>query len=88
MNATGAGGGPVFVAPNLNKSATPASLPGPVNLTALGQDVPSSGPANASGSGSGSAPAPTGGSGSDATSNVVSSFAVAVVAAVGAVFML
>jgi len=40
LNATGAGGGPVFVASNLNKSLTPETLPAPVNLTALNQTVP------------------------------------------------
>ncbi|THH26371.1 hypothetical protein EUX98_g7812 [Antrodiella citrinella] len=40
VNATGAGGGPVFVASNLNTSLTPQVQPAPVNLTASNQTVP------------------------------------------------
>ena len=53
VNASGAGGGPVFLAPGLNLSMQPATLPPPVNLTALNQEVPSAGEGNSSSSGSG-----------------------------------
>ncbi|KAF8532168.1 phosphoesterase family-domain-containing protein [Gautieria morchelliformis] len=43
LTAVGAGGGPVFVAPTLNTSLTTANAPAPVDLTALGETVPSSG---------------------------------------------
>jgi len=43
LNATGAGGGKVFVAPSLNTSLTPANAPAPVNLTAMNLTVPASG---------------------------------------------
>ncbi|KAI0063944.1 hypothetical protein BV25DRAFT_1990488 [Artomyces pyxidatus] len=59
VNAVGAGGGKVFVAPSLNVNFTAAAAPAPVNLTALGQTVPAAGPINGTSSGSGSAPAPT-----------------------------
>ena len=62
MSAVGAGGQGVFVADSLNTSFTPAVAPAPVNLTALNETVPASGPPNATTSG---APAPSGsGSGS------------------------
>lgn len=48
VSAIGAGGGKVFVAPNLNLSLTAAIAPPPTNLTGLGQSVPASGPLNAS----------------------------------------
>ena len=44
IHAQGAGGGPVFVAPTLNLSMTLANAPPPVNLAALGMNVPSAGP--------------------------------------------
>ena len=44
ISAVGAGGGPVFVAPGINTSLTTANAPAPVNLTALGETVPASGP--------------------------------------------
>jgi hypothetical protein len=44
LTAVGAGGGKVFVAPGLNTSLTRANAPAPVNLTALNQTVPASGP--------------------------------------------
>ena len=40
LNATGAGGGPVFQGPGLNTALTAASQPAPVNLTAQGLDTP------------------------------------------------
>lgn len=40
LNATGAGGGPVFQGPGLNTALSAASLPAPVNLTAQGLDTP------------------------------------------------
>ncbi|KAH9934149.1 phosphoesterase family-domain-containing protein [Fomitopsis serialis] len=40
LNATGAGGGPVFKGPGLDTSLSAASLPAPVNLTAKGLDTP------------------------------------------------
>jgi hypothetical protein len=43
-SAVGAGGGPVFIGPGLNTSFTTANAPAPVNLTALNQTVPASGP--------------------------------------------
>jgi hypothetical protein len=43
-SAVGAGGGPVFIGPGLNTSFTAANAPAPVNLTALNQTVPASGP--------------------------------------------
>lgn len=43
VNASGAGGGSVFLAPGLNLSIQPSTLPPPVNLTALNEDVPSAG---------------------------------------------
>lgn len=43
LKAVGAGGGPVFVAPGLNKSLTAANAPAPVNLSASNQMVPASG---------------------------------------------
>jgi hypothetical protein len=55
-SAVGAGGGPVFVASDLNTSFTAAVAPPPVNLTAQNQTVPWLGPrsgsnaANSSGS--------------------------------------
>ncbi len=59
MSAVGAGGGPVFVASNLDQSLTTANAPAPVNLTALNETVPSEVTTTASapgpsGSGSGS----------------------------------
>ena len=39
--AVGAGGGPVFLGQGVNTSLTPATAPPPVNLTALGEEVPS-----------------------------------------------
>ncbi|KAL4246948.1 hypothetical protein ABKN59_007698 [Abortiporus biennis] len=57
LNAVGAGGGPVFVSPTLNTSVTPDTLPPPVNLAALGQQVPSAGYANGTGP-NGSVPPP------------------------------
>ncbi|KAI0069467.1 hypothetical protein K474DRAFT_1670815 [Panus rudis PR-1116 ss-1] len=42
-NASGAGGGPVFIGPGMNTSITPDTLPPPVDLTALNQTVPWSG---------------------------------------------
>ena len=44
VSAVGAGGGPVFIAPGLNTSLTTANAPTPVNLTALNETVPASGP--------------------------------------------
>ena len=44
LSAVGAGGGPVFIAPGLNTSLTTANAPAPVNLTALNEMVPASGP--------------------------------------------
>jgi len=44
--AVGAGGGSVFMAPGINTNLTTANAPAPVNLTALGQLVPASGPFN------------------------------------------
>ena len=44
LTAVGAGGGPVFVAPGLNTNLTTADAPAPVNLTAMHQMVPASGP--------------------------------------------
>jgi hypothetical protein len=44
VSAVGAGGGPVFVASNLNKSLTSENAPAPVNLTAANKTVPASGP--------------------------------------------
>ena len=43
-SAVGAGGGSVFIGPGLNTSLTAANAPAPVNLTALNQTVPASGP--------------------------------------------
>ena len=43
LQAQGAGGGPVFVAPTLNLSMTLANAPPPVNLAASGMNVPSAG---------------------------------------------
>ena len=34
VNSTGAGGGPTFVAPNINMSLNASTAPAPVNLTA------------------------------------------------------
>ena len=76
-NATGAGGGPVFLGPGLNISVTPESLPKPVNLTEARQSVPASGYGNITGPG---VPAPTA-SGSTGNANG----GVEVRAAVGAV---
>ena len=44
ISAIGAGGGPVFIAHGLNTSLTAANAPPPVNLTAMHETVPSSGP--------------------------------------------
>ncbi|GJE96100.1 phosphoesterase family-domain-containing protein [Phanerochaete sordida] len=77
MNASGAGGQGVFVAPSLNTSFTAAVAPGPVNLTALGEVVPASGPPNGTVPG---APAPTtsgsGGSGGSGSSGALALAAV------------
>lgn len=40
LNATGAGGGPVFQGPGLNTALSATALPAPVNLTAEGLDTP------------------------------------------------
>lgn len=53
-SAVSAGGQGVFVASSLNTSLTASSAPAPVNLTALGQQVPAAGYPN----GSTSAPGP------------------------------
>lgn len=79
MSAVGAGGQGVFVADALNTSFTPAVAPAPVNLTALNETVPASGPPNASSSagapgasGSGSASGSSSGAmGGKAVSGVV-----------------
>jgi len=47
-SAVGAGGGPVFVASDLNTSFTAAVAPAPVNLTAQDESVPWAGPRNGS----------------------------------------
>jgi len=77
VNASGAGGGPVFIAPGLNTSITPGTLPPPVNLTAKGQSVPAAGLANATASGSAPGPSGTGGS-SGAERNFVGVLSLAV----------
>jgi len=46
VSAVAAGGGQVFVAPGNNLNLTAANAPSPVNLTALGLNVPASGPPN------------------------------------------
>jgi len=57
--ATGAGGGPVFIAPGTNLSMTAANAPAPVNLTALNETLPDSTPAS-TGTGTGMvSPTPT-----------------------------
>jgi len=48
VSAVGAGGGPVFVASDLNTSFTAAAAPPPVNLTAQNQTVPWLGPRSGS----------------------------------------
>jgi len=48
VSAVGAGGGTVFLAPNINLNLTAANAPPAVNLTGQGLDVPASGPLNAS----------------------------------------
>jgi len=63
-NAAGAGGGPVVVGAGINMSLTAANAPAPVNLTALGETLPDSTPANTSASGS--APTASGTSGAAA----------------------
>ncbi|KAH8093090.1 phosphoesterase family-domain-containing protein [Cristinia sonorae] len=85
MNATSAGGGPVFVAPTLNLSVTAQTLPPPVNLTALNQTVPASGyPNTTSTIPPGPSPSTTTGG---VARDVVGSVFIAVVAAGAAVFM-
>lgn len=70
VNASGAGGGPVFLGPGLNTSTQPFTLPPPVNLTALNQTVPAAGLGTSSPSGS--VPSPTsGGAGSSGSLRVV-----------------
>ncbi|GJJ13952.1 hypothetical protein Clacol_008209 [Clathrus columnatus] len=54
VSAVGAGGGKVFVAPNINLNLTAANAPAAVNLTGQGLNVPASGPLNSSAT----APAP------------------------------
>lgn len=63
-SAVSAGGQGVFVASSLNTSLTASSAPAPVNLTALGQQVPAAGYPN----GSTSAPGPASSSNSSTTS--------------------
>jgi len=61
LTAVGAGGGAVFVSPLINKSLTSLTAPAAVNLTALNESVPSSGPF-ANSTNSSSAPSPSGSS--------------------------
>ncbi|KAI0798227.1 phosphoesterase family-domain-containing protein [Abortiporus biennis] len=82
VNATGAGGGSVFVAPGLNASLTPDKLPAPVNLTSLGEQVPSAGYANATGASGSAPPAPTATGKSAAVNNAAGIVSVVVSAAI------
>ena len=52
-SAVGAGGGAVFTATGLNTNMTAANAPAPVNLTALNETVPSSGPPTGNGTSTG-----------------------------------
>ncbi|KAI0039224.1 hypothetical protein FA95DRAFT_1528662 [Auriscalpium vulgare] len=56
VSATGAGGGPVFIAQGLNVNLTAATAPAPVNLTAANETVPALGPIG----GTSAAPSPSG----------------------------
>ncbi|KAL4246952.1 hypothetical protein ABKN59_007690 [Abortiporus biennis] len=88
VNATGAGGGSVFIAPGLNISMTADKLPGPVNLTALGEQVPASGYANGTGPSGSVPPAPTaGGSGTSGACQYTSSVFVSISAVVVALII-
>lgn len=49
QSVIGAGGQGVLILPGLNTSFTPSVAPAPVNLTALGQQVPASGDAATAG---------------------------------------
>lgn len=72
VNATcRAPGAKVFVAQGVNLSQTAASLPSPVNLTALNQDVPAAGPFNASATAPAAGPSNTNGGSGGNTSGAV-----------------
>jgi hypothetical protein len=89
INATGAGGGDVFVVDSLDTNFTPDKAPQPVNLTAMNQTVPAlvpipTGTSPGGGSGDGSS-----GSGSDdnAADATMANLRVAVMACFVAIVM-